>query len=193
MAEKEESVLHKRYTRQTIIIVDQYDDGLKDVLENLGYNYLVKHISTVSVDTIPDGISDAESDIRHPKEMVTSPGKGTPLNKIIVRKGSEYFVVRVQDIAFFLLQNGIVFLFTTDGKKYITGKSLSELNSQLDASMFFRSGRNFIINGNFIKSYSVIGNNIQVLMSVVHPETILVSKYSAHLFKKWLEKCPYFQ
>ena len=48
-------------------------------------------------------------------------------------------------------------LYLTDGSRYVTGDSLSELEARLPSNLFFRCHKSYIVNLNHIDSISPYG------------------------------------
>jgi DNA-binding LytR/AlgR family response regulator len=114
----------------------------------------------------------------------------TYLSRIAVKKGSEYLITEARDIAFFKLENGVVFLITGSNKRFITAYNLLELEDKLDPRIFRRVSRQFIINGNYIKGFTSLGKSRFVLQfSIDTKECISISPYSSGHFREWIETC----
>ena len=111
--------------------------------------------------------------------------------RLIVKKGIENIALKVEDIALIYTENKLVFVIDgQSGKKYITDKKLVELEEELDASIFFRANRKYIISINFIKAFKPFEKvKIEVYLTV--PELnhqIIVSQESAKYFRKWIDE-----
>ena len=114
----------------------------------------------------------------------------TYLSRIAVKKGSEYLITETRDIAYFKLDNGVVFLTTGANKKFIIPYNLLELEDRLDPRIFRRVSRQFIINGNYIKGFTSLGKSRFVLQfSIETKECISISPYSSGHFRNWIETC----
>lgn len=109
--------------------------------------------------------------------------------RIITYHKDELISLETSDIAYFFLENNIVYIKTNSGNQYVINSSLDELIKTLDPQIFYRANRQFIINVKAINNILVYGKN--QLKLVVNPESdeiILISKNKVAEFKKWLEQ-----
>jgi DNA-binding LytR/AlgR family response regulator len=112
------------------------------------------------------------------------------LSRFVIKSGNEYIVIPVKDIAYFKVQHRIVFVVTSDNKKYVSNKPLHVLNEELDPSNFYRVTRQLIINGNYISSFrSLPDNNMRLKLKVNLPDEIIISRFGSGRFIEWIEKC----
>lgn len=103
----------------------------------------------------------------------------------IVRNG-ELRTVDEKDIAYFIHQNGCVFMIDRDGNKLVTQyESLSELEEKLTMH-FFRANRQTIISRSAIRSIQKDVNNKLKLQLEHLSEAISVSRYKSPELKTWL-------
>jgi DNA-binding LytR/AlgR family response regulator len=109
-------------------------------------------------------------------------------NRLLVRKGIETIALKVDDIALFYTENKVVFAIDQDGKKYLYDKPLSELETELDTTHFFRVNRQYIVNINCIKSfrpYERVKIEVKLTLQNVVP-SLIISQQTAPVFKKWI-------
>ncbi len=109
--------------------------------------------------------------------------------RIITYHKDELISLETSEIAYFFLENNIVYIKTCSESQYSVNSSLDELIKTLDPQMFYRANRQFIINVKAINNILVYGKN--QLKLVVKPESneiILISKNRVSEFKKWLEQ-----
>ena len=111
--------------------------------------------------------------------------------RLLVKKGIENIALKVEDIALIYTENKIVFVLDgVTGKKYITDKNLSVLESELDSNIFFRANRKYIISINFIKAFRPFEKvKLQVDLNV--PDSthqIIISQESSKSFKTWINE-----
>lgn len=108
--------------------------------------------------------------------------------RVIVRLGTEYFVLSTLEVMMFYTVNKIVFCITSNGKKYvIEGTNLNQLLEELPSQLFFRANRQVIINIHFIQSFKPIGNGrIHINMQLDISQPIQVSQENASEFRRWV-------
>ena len=111
-------------------------------------------------------------------------------SRLIVRKRDENVALNVTDVAFIYRDDTLVLVFDRTEKKYLCDKNLSELETELDETIFFRANRQFIINIDFVKSYKTFEKvKLQVFLKIPHTDhPIIISQKRGPLFKKWLSE-----
>ena len=109
--------------------------------------------------------------------------------RIVVRKGLEHILLKLEDVAMMYTENKIVFVFDRDGKKYIGEKNLADIYNELDDITFFRANRQYIINIEFVKSYKSY-EKVKLQVGLIIPElshhNIIISQENAPIFRKWI-------
>lgn len=110
--------------------------------------------------------------------------------RLIVRKGNENVVLKVEDIAFIYRDNTIIVAVDKDEKKYLCDKNLSVLEEELDGSFFFRANRKYLLNIHYIRSYKSFEKvKLEVFLSLSNcNHSIIVSQETAPFFRKWMHE-----
>jgi DNA-binding LytR/AlgR family response regulator len=111
-------------------------------------------------------------------------------SRIVVKKGTEFLSVKLEDAAYFFTENKLVFLVDKQNKKYLCEtNSLLEIEDQLDVKNFFRVNRKYIVNADYITKFkSIDKSKICVEISLPLFEEIIVSQENAAAFKKWMSE-----
>ena len=105
--------------------------------------------------------------------------------RLIVRKGNENVVLKVEDIAFIYRDNTIIVAVDKDEKKYLCDKNLSALEEELDPGIFFRANRKHIVNLRMIEKIDTYFNG-GLLLEMKGGEKIEVSRRQAVKFKEMM-------
>jgi len=116
--------------------------------------------------------------------VTMSPAK----SRIVIRKGAEHIVLKVEDIVLFYTENKVVYLLDRSLVKYMYERNLSELEETLNPEMFFRVNRKYILNINFIRSYKSF-EKVKLFIEFLMPEIVhhvIISQETAPLFKRWI-------
>ena len=95
--------------------------------------------------------------------------------------------LKVEKIAYFRIDTGIVKSITFDKQSYPMDHNLEDLENELDPTMFYRANRQIIIHRDAIENIKFHFNG--KLIVTVNPncsERIMVSKAKATDFKKWM-------
>jgi DNA-binding LytR/AlgR family response regulator len=122
--------------------------------------------------------------------FVTNPISGAVKRRktrLLVQKGIENILLKIGDIVLFYTENKVIYVIDRFEKKYFVYSTLSELENELDPSLFFRANRQYIINIDFIKSFrSYEKVKIKVDMYPESKHLIIVSQETAPFFRKWM-------
>lgn len=109
-------------------------------------------------------------------------------NRLIVKSGMENIALCVMDIALIYTKERTVCIMDKFSHEYFFHKSLSEVQKELDETIFFRANRQQILNINFIKGFRAY-ENVKLMVDLTLPDidpTIIISQETAPIFKKWL-------
>ncbi len=108
-------------------------------------------------------------------------------SRFLVSKGDLLFPIQTDTIAYFIAEDKVVQLYTSDNKKYIINYTLDSLEEKLDPEYFFRINRHCIIS---LKSVHKVHNyfNYKLKIEVIPPssEELIVSKSRTTEFKQWM-------
>jgi DNA-binding LytR/AlgR family response regulator len=95
--------------------------------------------------------------------------------------------LKVEKIAYFKIDTGIVKSITFDNHSYPMDLKLEDLENELDPGIFYRVNRQYIVHRDAIENIKFHFNG--KLIVNVHPvcdERIMVSKAKATDFKTWM-------
>lgn len=111
--------------------------------------------------------------------------------RLVVKTGANNIFLRLEDITLFYTENKIVFAIDDKGKKYIAERSLTELEQELDNTVFFRANRQYMINIDHVKSFrSYERGKLKIDMKAEELNEryyIIVSQETAPKFREWIE------
>ena len=110
--------------------------------------------------------------------------------RLLVQKGIENVLLRLEDIACFYSESKVVFVVDQSGRKYLSGYTLADLAKKLNPQVFFRANRQYIINIDYIRSFRPFEKvKIKVDMDIqdLRP-CIIVSQETAATFRKWMHE-----
>ena len=109
-------------------------------------------------------------------------------NRLLVRKGQKYVNLKIAEIPFFFAEGKLVFAYDREGNKYICDENLSQLADGLDAAVFFRASRKYLVNIDYIKSFQSF-ERVKLLLELNVPDMkhrIIISQVTTPLFKNWI-------
>ena len=111
-------------------------------------------------------------------------------SRLVVRKGLEYMALKMEEVAMICLENRIVYVVDSKGRKYFCEKNITEMEAALDPAMFFRMNRQHLVNVNFIKAFRPY-EKVKLLVDLELPgleKEIVISQENAALFRQWIHQ-----
>lgn len=178
-----------------VIFTTAYDKYLTQAFEYSSIDYLLKPISQDKLKNAIRKYKNLRSHFVNSQEHPANSQTPDFLNhqdrkrsRILVRKGVEFQAVRVEDAGYFFTEHKLIFLVDKENRKYMAEKSnLSELEVELDSSVFYRANRKYIINANYIRRFKPLERSkISVELTLPVNEEIIISQENSASFKKWI-------
>lgn len=113
----------------------------------------------------------------------------TPRARFLVKAGAALKAVPVDQVAYFLAEEGVVFLVTHAGKRYLLSDTLDQLEGQVDARNFFRINRQVLLSIDAVQEIRPYfkGRLVLQVAPPVAEEALVVSAGRAPAFKQWLD------
>ncbi|WP_299672267.1 LytTR family DNA-binding domain-containing protein [uncultured Polaribacter sp.] len=107
--------------------------------------------------------------------------------RILTYVRNELVPIPIKEIAYIYTENTITYVVCFNGKRSTTNTSLDDMHTNLDAALFFRANRQFIISITAIDKIIKYGNSqLKILLQSKTSEEIIISKNKAAEFKQWL-------
>ena len=107
---------------------------------------------------------------------------------LIPHRADEYLIVPVSDVSHITIRDGVVRLFTLDGKSHALNMTLEEADSQLDPQRFMRVNRQFIVSATAVSKLSTYFlGKMRIHVSAFPTVEIIVSKDKVATVKRWLD------
>jgi two-component system LytT family response regulator len=176
-----------------VIFITGYDKFTLDAFDNNGIEYLLKPINNEDVARAITKYKKLEKHFSVGGEAIKNMVGSISMNnrtRLLVKKGIEHISIKFEDIVVIYTENRVTYVLDNVGKKYLSDKSLNELEVELCDSIFFRANRQCIINLNFIKCFKPYEKvKLQVELTVPHyNQFIAISQKSAPDFRNWITK-----
>ncbi|WP_299163150.1 response regulator transcription factor [uncultured Tenacibaculum sp.] len=106
----------------------------------------------------------------------------------LVQKREILIPLKIQEIAYFYIEMGIVKSVSLENNSFIIQEKLEEIEEEVDPALFYRANRQIIINKNIIKHVKHFFNGKLLVETVPKfEEKIIISKAKAKDFKTWLD------
>ncbi len=109
-------------------------------------------------------------------------------HRFMVKVGNQYRWFKVEDIAFFKSMEGLIYLFTSEGKSYPIEYSIDQLENILNPIQFFRINRKFMVSVKAVEEIHTYFNS-RLLLKLLpkEEEQVIVSRERTSNFKRWLD------
>jgi DNA-binding LytR/AlgR family response regulator len=176
--------------RAPVIFTTAYDAYAIQAFQVNSVDYLLKPLQAAEVERALQ-----KYETRHPAtlpaavENVQRLVYTTPRSRFLVKFGQAWKAVPADDVAYFLAEEGVVFLVTHLGKRFIISDTLDQLEGQLDTKNFFRVNRQFILSIGAVQEIRPYfkGRLVLQVAPSVAGEALVVSAGRAPAFKQWLD------
>ena len=106
----------------------------------------------------------------------------------MVKVGNQFSTFNVEDIAYFVADNGVIFLLNKKGRKFPIEYSIDQLEEILNPIHFFRINRKYMVSVEAVKEiHSYFNSRLSIKVIPNQEEQIIVSRERTTNFKKWLD------
>lgn len=169
-----------------VVFVTGYDKFMLNAFEHNGIDYLLKPVDEKDLCKTLAKYKTLENHFSQHSFFRSFRQKNK--TRLLVRRGIENIPLVIQDIVVIYTENKLVYVIDKDGRKYIADKHLSELEHELDSTLFFRVNRQYIVNISFVKSYRTY-EKVKLQIDLTMPELhhhIVISQEMAPCFRKWI-------
>ncbi len=182
--------------KSAVIFTTAYDEYAVEAFKVNSIDYLLKPINPEALSRSIEKfhnlkITYAESDKNRFKtllSMLDQTGKDYK-SRFLVKTGQNMKIVSTSEVAYFLIDNQLVFLITKQNNRFLIEQTLDELEKRLDPKLFFRINRQMIISLDSVKTIHPYFNSRLKLDIIPDRESeILVSRMKVNDFKKWIEQ-----
>lgn len=184
-------IFSKKALKAPIIFTTAYDDYAIKAFKLNSIDYLLKPIA---IGDLKRSIEKHESlkQAYSPSEIIIDAIqnlKKTYKSRFMVKKGDVINTVKSEEIECIVSEDGVVFFFTNDSKKYVADHTLDNLEKLLDPKLFFRINRKAIVNINsIIKVSTYFNSRLKITANGLSKDELIVSRERVNEFKIWLGK-----
>jgi len=179
-----------------VIFTTAYDEYALQAFKVNSIDYLLKPVDKAALRTALDKYRsiyqredsfDFESVRRSIRDVRLHEDKRYKKSFLVYVK-DQIIPVSVDQIAYFFLENELVYCRTHDNRKFILDQTLDKIGSQLNPNDFYRSNRQYLVSRQAIQSVVQHFNRKLKLRLTPEPEQeVFISKTKAAAFKGWLE------
>jgi DNA-binding LytR/AlgR family response regulator len=188
-------ILKNTLVSSPVIFTTAYDQYALDAFKVLSIDYLLKPVTAEllaqaiqKLKTLKQtGTANTTIDYQQLAQLMTQPSSYK--TRFLGKVGQKFFFIDVANIAYFSADNKIVYLYGSDGNRYIVDHKLENLEQLLDPRKFFRVNRSIIVNVKAIdqvKPYLNSRLKIQLKTGILQEE-VIVSRERVTDFKIWAD------
>ncbi|MFN8711581.1 MAG: LytR/AlgR family response regulator transcription factor [Bacteroidota bacterium] len=124
-----------------------------------------------------------------PAEKTAADAQSVYRKKFLLREGSRFHPVTVEDVAYFFAEEKNVFVQLRDGRRFVWDESLEKLGEQLDPALFYRVNRQLVVAHAAITAVQVwFKGKLKLQLNPVFHREAVVSSEKASAFKTWLNQ-----
>ncbi|QMU28753.1 LytR/AlgR family response regulator transcription factor [Adhaeribacter radiodurans] len=177
-----------------IIFTTAYNQYAIEAFQVNSIDYLLKPLKAVEVakaikkheDLKQHHVSQEISNLHH---LVQAPPPQPSRSRFLVKSGQAIKAVAVEEVSYFWAEEGVVFLVTQQGRRYIINHTLDQLEDQLEKKAFFRANRQLIVHIIAVQEVRpYFKGRLHLLLQPAFPTDIIVSNSKANAFKEWLDQ-----
>jgi DNA-binding LytR/AlgR family response regulator len=174
-----------------VIFTTAYDDYWQEAFEHNSIDYLLKPIKQQQLEAALKKYEKLKQHFSANYQKLlnwqTKPAESGYKKRFLVKRGADYVSIKTEDIAYFYAAHKLVCMVDNKGQKFILDQSLSDIETQLDAMIFYRVNRKYLINMSAIKRIKTYPKS-KLLLEVEPPlhEEIVISQENVTAFKQWM-------
>lgn len=177
-----------------VIFVTNHTGFSLDAFYSNGIHYLVKPITKSRLD---EGLAKYDNLKRQLGKLESNSGKEeyneessqSNTGKILFKVGKKSIPFALESINYFMVNDGFVYLHTSDSKKYLIDHNIDEIMQRLPVTHFFRLNRQCITNIEIISSFSTYTRGrIKVDLKPHLEDPLLVSFKKRAEFLEWINQ-----
>jgi len=154
-------IIQDRDPRCVLIFVTAHEKYMGDAFEVYAFDYLRKPFPIDrALETLRRAalrIGDMNARAAQAVSLARPARKASAGKRLMIRGKEGLSFVDVDEIVLIQREDRQTHIYCEDGRKYVTGDSLSEIEEKLDPGVFFRSHKSYIINLNHVDTVTPYG------------------------------------
>lgn len=117
-----------------------------------------------------------------------TPASSKYKTRISIKRGDSYSFIQMDEVSYFVAEEGLTFAVANDGKEYVVNYTISALEPLLDPKLFFRVTRGCIVSINSIEKVSMYFNSrLKVSLKGRNNVSFIISRVRASDFLNWID------
>lgn len=169
-----------------VVFTTAYDKFLLESFEFNSVDYLLKPITEDKLRRSIDKIKNFKEHFTPDILKILSQIKTPSSKRILAKKGTEFIALEMDSIAYFFTEHKVVFVRDFNGRTLIVDKTITELETMLDTTRFFRLNRKYLCHVDAIEKFKPENGKLRIDLLPPSKEAVYVSKETAPVFRKWI-------
>lgn len=176
-----------------VIFITAYDEYWQEAFEHNSIDYLLKPVRQEKLEASLRKFEKLKQYFAASYSSLAAWQPQSPVNgykkRFLAKRGSDYVSVRTEDIAYFYATHKLVCMVDGTAQKFILDQSLSDIEAQVDPSLFYRANRKFLVNMSAIRRItSYPKSKLLIEVEPVVSEEIIISQENVAAFKQWMDQ-----
>ena len=177
-----------------VIFITGYNKYILRAFETNGIDYLLKPLDQKDIEKSIVKYKDLQSHFTNnrmnmPLQNLEDFIKRRKKTRLMVKFGCENIPILPENIVLVYSQDKVVYVIDRFSRIYLSDKTLTDLEEELDSHTFFRANRQYIINIGFIKCFKPF-QKVKLVVETCIPDinhSIVISQETAPKFRKWMQ------
>ena len=177
-----------------VIFTTAYNEYAIEAFKVNSIDYLLKPLKKKEVATAIKKYEELQKDeislgIENLRNLLKTPAQEQKVkSRFMVKSGQTIKTIPSEDVAYFLAEEGVVLLYTFDGKRFVVNYTLDQLDGQLEQKKFFRVNRQLISNIEAVSEVSpYFKGRLHLTLDPPLAGEQIISSSKASAFKQWLD------
>jgi two-component system, LytTR family, response regulator LytT len=187
-------IFEKINIKSAVIFTTAYDEYALKAFKLNAVDYLLKPIDEDDLETAITKFKANQTsseplkiDFNDIRKMLQNPFEKAYKTRFTVKIGQHLKVITTEEIECFFSENKGTYIHTFDNRDYLIDGTLEVLETELDAKMFFRVSRKFIVPLKSIKEILLYSNSrLKIILPSYKADEVIVSREKVQEFKQWI-------
>lgn len=180
-------IFDKVEVRTPVIFTTAYEEYALRAFKVNSVDYLLKPVDEDELVAAVRKMDYKYDRIKELREYLMPSGKRYK-TRISVKTGDSYTFLRMDEVSYFIAEDGLTFAVTGDDRRHIVDYTISTLESQLDPKHFFRATRGCIVSIDSIAKIATYFNSrLKVTLKGRNGVSLVLSRVRVPDFLNWID------
>lgn len=179
-------ILEAVKVKSKIVFTTAFDEFALNAFNYNSIDYLLKPLNEIKLNKLITKIDALKIGFTNVNNVVYLNEKENYKTSHLVAIGNTLKKIEVSDILFLYSENNSSYIYTSDDRSFLVGKSLDKLEQEINPDLFYRISRKFIVS----KAHIVTINNSkkEIFLSKKIPMQLIISKLKYKSFLEWYKE-----